>query len=386
MRIGLRITACLLVLALLVAAVAYRARRTNDAVRDHLDVLAGSAIQEVLGPADMLLALETTQQAASQLVTLASRSQVPRATNTPADRTIDALAKAIESGMDAVEGQIRASRRADQAVAASADHGTSFDGRPGDSLDRIASEAAAHRALLQQLVRLSASRPADAARLFEDRVEPHYLDVLVPMMQAHQDEAERQLRQTASGVQERLRRTDRGNALLALLAVGLAIGLGAFVVRSLLRWTEALRSATGRIAEGNLEARMAEGSRGELGGLAEELNEMARRLQATTVSRFSLEKVVGAMDQIAIVSDPDGRVAMVNRAAVDRLGWDPAEMLGRQVDEVLHAIDESGAVELVASDGTTHPAIFSPRTLHDPAGRPQGRVWIARDVTPVRTR
>ena len=53
-------------------------------------------------------------------------------------------------GLMVFEGQIQASRRADESVAASADHGVRSDGRPSDSLDRIASEVGAHRALLQR--------------------------------------------------------------------------------------------------------------------------------------------------------------------------------------------------------------------------------------------
>jgi len=380
-RIGLKIGACLLGLALLVALMGYRARRTNDALRDHLDVLASSVVPEVLGPAEMLLALETTQQAASQLTALASRAQGLRAANVPADRTIDALAKAIDSGMDSVEGQIRVIRRAADAALAEASPGDASAVGSGESLDRIASEVALHRDLLRQVVHLSASQPVAAERLFDERIQRHYLDVLVPMIQAYQDEGERRLRQDVAGAQERLRLADRGNTVIVLLALGVATVLGVLVVRSLIRWNAALQQAAARIGDGDLGARTADASRGELGALAGALDEMAQRLQATTVSRASLERVVGAIDQIAVVSDPDGRVAMVNRAAVDRLGWDPADVRGRRIDELLRTTSEPNAVELVATDGTTRPAICSPRTLHDPAGHPQGRVWIARDVT-----
>jgi PAS domain-containing protein len=378
MRIGLKITACLLGLALLVAAVGYRAWRTNDTVRDHLDVLAGSAVQEVLGPGDMLLALEAVQQACSQLI--AARAQTVRAANASVSRTIDALVDAIESGMDAVDSQIAASRRGDGTGVASSGFDGSTAVASGGSLDRIASETTLHRSLLRQVVRLSASQPAAAARLFQERVQPHYLDVLVPMIQTYQDEAESRLRQDAAAAQDRLRRANVGNAVLVALALAIAAVLGALLMRSLVRRDEALRQAAARIADGDLGARMEDGARQELGDLAGPLDEMARRLQATTVSRRSLETVVGAIDEIAVVTDPEGRVAMVNRAAVDRLGWDPAEVCGRPVDQLLRMTTRPDGVELIAHDGTIRRATCSPRTLHDPAGRPQGRVWIARDA------
>src|SRR5262245_35346117 len=371
MRIGLKIIACLLGLALLVAAVGYRAWRTNDTLRDELDVLAGSAVQEVLGPSDMLLALEAVQQACGQLIT--ARAQPLRAGNAAVGRTIDAL-------VDAVDGQIAASRRADGTGVASSSFAGSTAVASDGSLDRIASEVTLHRGLLQQVVRLSASQPAAAARLFQERVQPHYLDVLVPRIQAYQDEAERRLRQDAADAQGRLRRANMGNAVLVALALAIAAVLGALLMRSLVRRDEALRQAAARIGAGELGARMEDGARQELGDLAGPLDEMARRLQATTVSRRSLETVVGAIDEIAVVTDPEGRVAMVNRAAIDRLGWDPATVCGRPVDELLRTTTGPDGVELIAHDGTIRRTTCSQRTLHDPAGRPQGRVWIARDA------
>src|SRR5262245_3815403 len=244
MRIGLKISACLLGLALLVAAVGYRAWRTNDTLRDELDVLAGGAVQEVLGPSDMLLALEAVQQACSQLIT--ARAQTLRAANPAVGRTIDALVDAIESGMDAVDGQIAASRRADVTGVASSSFAGSTAVASDGSLDRIASEVTLHRGLLQQVVRLSASQPAAAARLFQERVQPHYLDVLVPRIQAYQDEAERRLRQDAADAQGRLRRANVGNAVLVALALAIAAVLGALLMRSLVRRDEALRQAAAR--------------------------------------------------------------------------------------------------------------------------------------------
>jgi signal transduction histidine kinase len=164
---------------------------------------------------------------------------------------------------------------------------------------------------------------------------------------------------------------------MVLLAFGAAGAIGTLVMWWLMRSIGDLQRGTARLREGDLGARVSE--KGEFAGLAACLNEMASSLQATTVSRVSLEKLIGAIDQIVVVSGQDDRVQLINLAAIERLGWQPGEVIGRQLREVMRGKDGAPDVELVAKDGTTRVVVCTPRTLHDPAGHPVGRVWIARD-------
>ena len=238
-------------------------------------------------------------------------------------------------------------------------------------------EVHVHRDLLLQVVGLARSQPASAQRLLSERVQPHYLDVLFPIIQRYQERAERDLRHALAAEDRRLAQTHRSNAFMVLLGFGAAGAIGTLVMWWLMRSIGDLQRGTARLREGDLGARVSE--RGEFAGLAACLNEMASSLQATTVSRVSLEKLIGAIDQIVVVSGQDGRVQLINLAAVERLGWEPREVIGRQLREVMRGGDGAADVELVAKDGTTRAAVCTPRTLHDPAGHPIGRVWIARD-------
>ena len=111
MRIGLTVCAGLLALATVVAVTAYRARRTDEVVRSRISTLSGQAMQQVVGASDMLLALETAQRAATDLVANASRVHFQHAASAPDDGTGRQLVAAIDAGMDAVDAQLRASRR-----------------------------------------------------------------------------------------------------------------------------------------------------------------------------------------------------------------------------------------------------------------------------------
>jgi len=206
-------------------------------------------------------------------------------------------------------------------------------------------EVHVHRDLLLQVVGLARSQPASAQRLLSERVQPHYLDVLFPIIQRYQERAERDLRHALAAEDRRLAQTHRSNAFMVLLGFGAAGAIGTLVMWWLMRSIGDLQRGTARLREGDLGARVSE--RGEFAGLAACLNEMASSLQATTVSRVSLEKLIGA--------------------------------IGRQLREVMRGADGAPDVELIAKDGTTRVAVCTPRTLHDPAGHPVGRVWIARD-------
>jgi len=282
------------------------------------------------------------------------------------------LVAAIDAGMDAVDAQLRASRRATAAVLPG--------GAPPATtalFERLVNEVHVHRDLLLQVVGLARSQPASAQRLLSERVQPHYLDVLFPIIQRYQERAERDLRHALAAEDRRLAQTHRSNAFMVLLGFGGAGAIGTLVMWWLMRSIGDLQRGTARLREGDLGARVSE--RGEFAGLAACLNEMASSLQATTVSRVSLEKLIGAIDQIVVVSGQDGRVQLINLAAVERLGWEPREVIGRQLREVMRGADGAPDVELIAKDGTTRVAVCTPRTLHDPAGHPVGRVWIARD-------
>jgi len=107
---------------------------------------------------------------------------------------------------------------------------------------------------------------------------------------------------------------------------------------------------------------------------------MAERLQTTTVSKSYVDDIIRSMGEILIATDLAGRVQTVNRAAVEQLGWSEVELVGRDVEEVIRSADGPGEAEAVTRSGLPMPVVCTPRDLHDSAGRPQGRVWVARDI------
>jgi two-component system phosphate regulon sensor histidine kinase PhoR len=129
--------------------------------------------------------------------------------------------------------------------------------------------------------------------------------------------------------------TDGAAARLAIIALLLAaaIGLGAWLSRSLLRPVEAVRGAALRIAGGDQTARVNDEATGEAGALVSAFNEMAgavqRQLATAGQERGRLAAALNSSVDALIAANAQGDVLYANYAA-ERLFQRPAsEIVGR---------------------------------------------------------
>ncbi len=132
-----------------------------------------------------------------------------------------------------------------------------------------------------------------------------------------------------------------GLGVVAVLALGLA-GLSAQAL--IVRPTRALTGATGRMAAGDLHARVGPPyGGGELGHLARAFDVMAASLEAqveeirqtasavrASEARFS--NIVSAAPVAVITTDDRQRIQLFNAAAEQMFGYAAAEVLGQQLD------------------------------------------------------
>jgi PAS domain S-box-containing protein len=185
-----------------------------------------------------------------------------------------------------------------------------------------------------------------------------------------------------------------GGTVLALLLaalVGNRIGSG---VRRLTTSAEALR-------RGELEVRSGVRSEDEVGVLGETFDSMAASIQAQTValeeSAARVEAIVDGMGEALIAIDGEGRITDFNHAAADVLALEPADAVGRPIDEVVRVAREDGSDltprlrsleggrwselgDVVAADGDRVPVALTAAALHGPDGEVTGRVLVLRDL------
>lgn len=95
-----------------------------------------------------------------------------------------------------------------------------------------------------------------------------------------------------------------------------------------------------RIARGQFDPPIKVPGGSELGELATAFNTMARRLEQSlselSEQRAYLQAVVGSMAEGVIAVDSSSQLILVNPAAQQMLGLIPEEVLGRQLEDVLH--------------------------------------------------
>jgi len=139
-------------------------------------------------------------------------------------------------------------------------------------------------------------------------------------------------------VQANMARLQRTVGLMAVLFLGL-IGLLAFLrLAPTIGAIGDLSDALGRLAAGDLDARVLPRSDDELGDLARAYNQMAGRLRETIRAlqeeQARLSGLLERMTDGVLITDGEGRVRLINPAAARMLGVSPQEALGRSFVQV----------------------------------------------------
>ncbi|MBN4053156.1 PAS domain S-box protein [bacterium AH-315-L15] len=162
---------------------------------------------------------------------------------------------------------------------------------------------------------------------------------------------------------------------------------------------QALSYGVGSFAEGDLSFAVQVQSKDEFGDLSRGLNEMAERLQKTTVSRDYVDNIIASMLHSLIVISPCGEIKTVNNATCELLGYSEEELIGRSFGAILDdgflANLERGEGDLAeelqkkernyrTKDGRDIPVLFSGSLMHYSAGTVQGIVCMAQDISELK--
>jgi len=114
------------------------------------------------------------------------------------------------------------------------------------------------------------------------------------------------------------------NVFFIVLAIGGgALTLVLLLVRGFLGPIAGLMEGISRIGRGRYDVAVPVQSRDELGDLARSFNTMSAQLARTTVSKEYVEGIIENMIDPLVVTDPDGAIETVNRAALETLGRRP---------------------------------------------------------------
>ena len=207
----------------------------------------------------------------------------------------------------------------------------------------------------------------------------------------------------ALGFLTTLERTLLGLGLGVLLAAALISFAG---VARIARPVGALVEGTRRLAAGDLSHRLPVTSSDELGELAGSFNDMAGALATSrdhlAESGRRYRDLFDHAQDVVYTTDLEGRLTSVNEAGLRLLGYAPAELLGRNVYDLLAPEDVErvrnedlrwpppGArpaqeAQIVHKDGTRTTLEIATRWMVE-GGRPVGVHGIGRDISERRAR
>jgi two-component system, OmpR family, phosphate regulon sensor histidine kinase PhoR len=126
---------------------------------------------------------------------------------------------------------------------------------------------------------------------------------------------------------------------ICLLAALLAAGLSLWISRRMIRPLEVLKKGAQRFARGDLSHQVAVDDPGEIGALAETLNQMAAalddKIRMVIRQGGEQEAILASMVEGVLAVDCQERLLRLNRAAAGLIGADPEKAKGRMLQEVV---------------------------------------------------
>ena len=126
--------------------------------------------------------------------------------------------------------------------------------------------------------------------------------------------------------------------LISLIIYLLGIAVGStfyfFFARSVSMKLVALKNGVLQVGMGRLDTKIPVTSRDEIGIVAEAFNNMTVDLKAVTVSKNYVDKIIESMADMLIVVNSQGLIEKVNRAALDLLGYEERQLIGKKVEMI----------------------------------------------------
>ncbi len=180
--------------------------------------------------------------------------------------------------------------------------------------------------------------------------------------------------------------------ITSLLMLVLSGALSWFAAKRLVGPIESITRQARRLQRGDYGERLIESRNDELGQLARSFNSMRDQLRQTTISRDYVDNVLSSMNDALIVTSVEGVITHCNDAAMRLTGFTETQLLGMQVQDLVHSDDREPFIEAVTSnqprearfmrqDGSYLPVSWTCSTINTTDTMLAGRIYSAQNVT-----
>ena len=177
--------------------------------------------------------------------------------------------------------------------------------------------------------------------------------------------------------------------LMTLLLCGGAVWV---LVRKQTTKIRQLKIQAEKLREADFGEPLPESGNDALGELAAVFNDMRNRLQATTVSRDYVDRILSGMNEAIIVTGTDGTIKRINRATTMLLGYDENELIGTTIEFVVNRKKSNSLLEdsfsgvpkevfFESKFGESIPVSYTCSVVDGETGDAEDRIYAARNIT-----
>ena len=254
-----------------------------------------------------------------------------------------------------------------------------------------------HWKYLSHFISLSDQEPTAAYDFFKKTLEPHYQENIYPIIHQYRKNAQEQMEiRLRQILNEYIPNVSIIIILSTIITLFTVIFLGIWTSRTISRPIRQLTHAALDIGKGHLNTKISIDSSDEIGILAQAFKDMAHDLGQTTVSKSYVDNIIKSMLDTLIVVDVDLTITKVNQSALNLLGYDRHELLGKPISSVIveeqspphtniDTLMQNCAISnleklYLTSDGRKIPVLFSGAAMYGDNGEIEGIVCAARDI------
>ena len=244
--------------------------------------------------------------------------------------------------------------------------------------------------LVSQYLYLSDTDISQATLFLNQSLNPYFKNVLVPLIEKQvfiETRAE-----VTKTIEQDIARNNIINIALASLIFLISIVLTLLLSKAILQPIEQLKKAAIRIAKGNWNTTIKIKDRDEFSSLAKAFNQINEALNATTVSKAYLDRMLETMVNSLIVLDKNQTIVKINQATLRYLGYAESELVAQPFTKICAQIEvinnlekkeviQNLQVSYAKKNGGQIPVTFSSSLMRDEDGQIQGIVCIAEDLS-----
>lgn len=260
-------------------------------------------------------------------------------------------------------------------------------------IDRLKDRFQLYERLSKDWLVMKAEGSGQARVIYTTTISPYFRNRIIPVISHLRQHTVDLQNVERESLNQNLEQANVVVKIVTLIFVVLSLGIAVFVYRSIADPLLKLNRSATLLGKGNLDERIHIDNNDEIGQLATSFNEMASNLKKRTMARDYLDNIIESIQEALIVTDEQGIVVGLNKAAVKLLHYTKDEVMGVPVKQYYNLEDLGNEYDkhagedkvfefsLITKRGKKVPVLFSESRLINSLGEEVGKVAVATDIT-----